>query len=75
MMCSGLSSHHVYHILLLATYAVSLNCPVSFGKMDQTLPNFQGGYKYSCRFNLKNYMTNGLEELTSQLTSKLLPFE
>ena len=45
-------------ILLLVTYLVSLNCPITFRIIDQTLPNFLGGLKYSCRCSLKTYMTN-----------------
>ena len=33
-------------ILLLVTYLVSLNCPVTLGIIDQTLSNFQGIHKY-----------------------------
>ena len=46
-------------ILLLVTYLVSLICPITFRIIDQTLPNFQGSLKYSCRCSLKTYMTNG----------------
>ena len=46
-------------ILLLVTFLVSLNCPVTLGIIDQTLSNFQGIYKYSCRCSLKNNMRNG----------------
>ena len=54
---------------LLATYLVRLNCLVTFGIIDQTLPNFHGSHKYSFTCCLQNHMTNGWE-LTSQLTSK-----
>ena len=46
-------------MLLLLTYLVSLNCPITFRIIDQTLRNFQGSLKYSCRCSLKTYMTNG----------------
>ena len=39
-------------ILLLVSYIVSLNGPVTFRIIDQTLPNFQGSLKYSCRCSL-----------------------
>ena len=48
-------------ILPLVTYLVSLNCPITFRIIDQTLRNFQGCLKYSCRCSLKTYMTNGWE--------------
>ena len=46
-------------ILLLVTYLVSLNCPVTLGIIDQNLSNFQRIHNYGCRFSLKNYMRNG----------------
>ena len=46
-------------ILLLVTYLVSLICLITFRIIDQTLPDFQGSLKYSCRCSLKTYMTNG----------------
>ena len=46
-------------ILILVTYLVSLNYPVTFRIIDQTLPNLQSSFKYSCRCSLKNHMTNG----------------
>ena len=39
-------------ILFLVTYLVSLNCPVTFRIIVQTLPNPQGSLKYSCRCSL-----------------------
>ena len=42
-------------------YLVSLICPITFRIIDQTLPNFQGSLKYSCRCSLITYMTNGKE--------------
>ena len=39
-------------ILLLVTYLISLNCPVTFRIIGQTLPNFQGSLTYSCRCSL-----------------------
>ena len=44
-------------ILLLETFLVNLNCPVTFSIIGQTLPNFQGSLKYSCRCSLWTYMT------------------
>ena len=60
-------------LLLLATSQVSLNCLVTFGITDQTLPNFQGSHNYIFKCCLQNHMTNGWE-LTSQLTSKLITY-
>ena len=46
-------------ILLLVTYLVSLICLITFRIINQTLPDFQGSLKYSCRCSLKTYMKNG----------------
>ena len=43
----------------ISFYLVSLICIITFRIIDQTLPDFQGSLKYSCRCSLKTYMTNG----------------
>ena len=69
MYCANVAVVLKITLLLLATYLLSLNCLVTFGIIDKTLPNVQGSHKYSLRCCLQNHMTNSWE-LTSQLTSK-----
>ena len=73
MSCANVAVVLKITLLLLATSPVSLNCLVTFGIIDQTLPNLQGSHNYSFRCCLQNHMTNGWE-LTSQLTSILITF-
>ena len=73
MSCANVAVVLKNTLLLLATSPVSLNCLVTFGITDQTLPNFQGSHNYILRCCLQNHMTNGWE-LTSQLTSILITY-
>ena len=47
---------------------------ITFGVLNQTLPNLQGSCRNTCRWCLRNYMING-KELTSELMSKWITFE